>query len=250
MYLSTEMLDRIAIVKLDRDVTNAIHGELLNNLSTTMKSLASDGNVQGVVLTSANDKFFSIGLDIPLLFGFDEAQFRSFYHQFNEVCVELLRFPKPLVAALRGHAIAGGYILGLCCDYRLIAEGRKLVGLNEIKLGVPVPYVADCMLRTLIGFSRARQVMDHGAFYEPYDARNINLVDEIYPAEDLVERTVKCVGQLAGNDLTAFAAIKLNRLEPVLADIEAHIDAQESQFVEMWFSDPTRKRLQDAIKKF
>ncbi|MGD8603583.1 MAG: enoyl-CoA hydratase/isomerase family protein, partial [Anaerolineales bacterium] len=141
MHLSTESIDRMAVVRLDRAVTNAINGEMVEDLSNTLKSLASDENVKGVVLTSANDKFFSIGLDIPLLFDLDVDQFRSFYHSFNQVCVEMLRFPKPLVAALSGHAIAGGYILAVCCDYRLIAEGRKLVGLNEIKLGVPVPYV-------------------------------------------------------------------------------------------------------------
>jgi enoyl-CoA hydratase/carnithine racemase len=250
MHLSIESLDRIAIVKLDRAVTNAIDGEMLDDLSATMNSLALDEKVQGVVLTSSNDKFFSIGLDIPLLFEFDVDQFQSFYRHFNQVCVELLRFPKPLVAALSGHAIAGGYIFALCCDYRLIAEGRKLVGLNEIKLGVPVPYVADSMLRTLIGFSKARQVMDQGVFYEPYDARQIGLVDEIYPAEDLVERTVKCVGGLTENDPRAFTAIKLNRLEPVLADIDSHIESQEALFVDMWFSNETRIRLKEAIKKF
>jgi enoyl-CoA hydratase/carnithine racemase len=250
MHLSIERLDRIATVKLDRAVTNAINLEMVADLSTTMKSLAEDESVRGVVLTSANDKFFSIGLDIPLLFEFDEDQFRDFYHRYNQVCVEVLRFPKPLVAALSGHAIDGGYILALCCDYRLIAEGRKLVGLNEIKLGVPVPYVADTMLRTLIGFGRARQVMDQGVFFEPYDARNLGLVDEIYPAEDLIERTIKCVNQLSENDLHAFAAIKLNRLEPVLSDIESHIQDQEALFVDMWFSDQTRDRLKEAIKKF
>lgn len=250
MHLSTESLDHIAIVRLDRAVTNAIDGAMLDELSTTMKTLAEDVNVQGVVLTSANDKFFSIGLDIPLLFDFDVDQFRSFYHTFNQVCVGLLRFPKPLVAALSGHAIAGGYILALCCDYRLIAEGRKLVGLNEIKLGLPVPYVADRMLHALIGFGKARQVMDQGGFFEPYDARTLGLVDEIYPAEDLFERTVKCVGQLGEHDPHAFAAIKLNRLAPVLADIETRIKGQEDLFVDLWFSDQTRKRLQEAIKKF
>jgi enoyl-CoA hydratase/carnithine racemase len=250
MHISTEALDRVAIVKLDRAVTNAIDGEMVADLQTTLNSLRTDDDVRGVVLTGSNDKFFSIGLDIPVLFEFDVNEFRSFYRSFNQVCVEMLRFPKPLVAAISGHAIAGGLILALCCDYRLIAEGRKLVGLNEIKLGVPVPYVADCMLRTLIGFGKAREVMDHGTFYEPYDARQLGLVDEIYPAEDLVERTIKCVGQLAEYDSSAFSAIKQNRLEPVLTDIEAHIDNQETLFVDLWFSKETRKRLKEAIKKF
>jgi len=92
--------------------------------------------------------------------------------------------------------------------------------------------------------------MDSGAFYEPYDARNLGMVDEIYPSEDIIDRTVKCVAQLAQNDLRAFGAIKLNRLEPVLSDIEKHVEAQEALFVEMWFSKETRERLREAKEKF
>jgi enoyl-CoA hydratase/carnithine racemase len=250
MHISVETLDRIAIVKLDRAVTNAIDKKMVADLSGAIKTLEEDDGIHGVVLTGANDKFFSIGLDIPMLFEFQEREFKSFYHSFNQLCSQLLRFPKPMVAAIGGHAIAGGYILTLCCDYRLIAEGRKLIGLNEIKLGLPVPYIADCMLRTLIGFGKARQVMDSGAFYEPYDARTMGMVDEIYPAEDLLDRAVKCVAQLAQNDLRAFGAIKLNRLEPVLADIESRVDTQEALFVEMWFSEKTRERLVEAKEKF
>jgi enoyl-CoA hydratase/carnithine racemase len=76
----------------------------------------------------------------------------------DSMCLEMLTISKPLVAGIAGHAIAGGCILSLCCDYRFISEGRKLIGLNEIKLGVPVPYVADCILRKLIGHRLARDV--------------------------------------------------------------------------------------------
>lgn len=74
----------------------------------------------------------------------------------------LYTLPKPVVAAITGHAIAGGCILALCCDYRFISEGRKLMGLNEVKLGVPVPYLADRVLHALVGTRYAREIIESG----------------------------------------------------------------------------------------
>ena len=99
---------------------------------------------------------------------------------------KLFTFPKPTAAAISGHAIAGGCILTLCCDYRYIAEGRKLMGLNEIKLGVPVPYVADCILRSLVGFRHAREIMESGDFYQPETSFQKGLVDAVLPLENVL----------------------------------------------------------------
>jgi len=167
-FVTIEHQNQVAILKLNQGVTNAINGDLVQALDSALKSQAADPAVRGMVLTSSNNKFFSIGLDIPNLFALDEKDFRSFYQSFNRMCLSMLTTSKPLVVGITGHAIAGGCILSLCCDYRFISEGRKLIGLNEIKLGVPVPYVADCILRKLIGHRLARDVMDSGGFLDGY----------------------------------------------------------------------------------
>ncbi|MEE8391251.1 MAG: enoyl-CoA hydratase/isomerase family protein [Anaerolineae bacterium] len=136
--LYTEYRDRVAIVKLNRPVTNALNLQLVDELTETLQNVRHDANVHSLVLGSSNEKFFSIGFDIPQLFELDRESFTKFYQAFNRVCLDLYTLPKPTVAAIPGHAIAGGCILALCCDYRLIAQGRKLMGLNEIKLGVPI----------------------------------------------------------------------------------------------------------------
>ena len=73
--------------------------------------------------------------------------------------------------------------MALCCDYRFIAEGRKLMGLNEVKLGVPVPYLGDCILRHLVGARHARDIMDTGDFYHPEVLLQMGMVDQALPLE-------------------------------------------------------------------
>lgn len=146
-----EYRDRVAILKLNRGIINALNLQLVNQLAENLQKVRDDSDVHSLVLCSSNEKFFSIGFDIPELFKLTRKDFRVFYQAFNRVCMDLYTLPKPTIAAITGHAIAGGCILALCCDYRFIAEGRKLMGLNEIKLGIPVPYPGDCILRHVAG---------------------------------------------------------------------------------------------------
>jgi enoyl-CoA hydratase/carnithine racemase len=158
--------------------------------------------------------------------------------------------PKPTVAAIAGHAIAGGCILALCCDYRVIGDGRKLMGLNEIKLGVPVPYVADRILRDLVGGRHARQVVESGDFYRPEEALSLGLVDQVCPAEQVLSQAIDRASQLGSSSPEAFAMIKRNRVERLEAEILARLEDKEGLFVERWYSEEARARLREAMEKF
>jgi enoyl-CoA hydratase/carnithine racemase len=161
--ISLDRQENVAVLKLDRSTTNAINLGLVETLSAALQEVKHDTKARSLVLTSANNKFFSIGFDIPDLYDLDRPEFETFYREFNALCMDLYTLPKPVMACLNGHAIAGGCILALCCDYRLIAGGKKLIGLNEVKLGVPVPYLADCILRELVGASLAGGTGGSGA---------------------------------------------------------------------------------------
>jgi enoyl-CoA hydratase/carnithine racemase len=245
-----EHRDSVAIIKLQRRVTNPLDRQLVGQLSTMIHRVGGDPAVRGVVLGSANDKFFSIGFDIPQLFELSRPQFTAYYQAFNRVCLDLSAMPKPTVAAITGHAIAGGCILALCCDYRMIADGRKLMGLNEVKLGVPVPYVADCILRDLVGGRHARQIVESGDFYGPEESLSLGLVDQVCPADQVLSRAVDRASLLGSSPPEAFAMIKRNRVERLEAEILARLADKEQLFVERWYSEETRARLQEAMAKF
>jgi enoyl-CoA hydratase/carnithine racemase len=242
--------DTVDVVKLDRGVTNALSLQLVREIAEALQAVKSDPSARGLVLTSSNEKFFSIGFDIPQLFELSREDFTVFYRAINRTCIDLFTLPKPTVAAIGGHAIAGGCILALCCDYRIIADGHKLMGLNEIKLGVSVPYPADCILRSLVGVRGARDIMESGEFYPPEELLEIGMVDQVLPLTEVLPRAIEKAKLLGSMPQEAYRMIKGNRTEIVEAEILARLEEKEDSFMDCWFSDEARKRLKEAMEKF
>ncbi len=248
--IGVEYHNRIAVLKLDRDVTNAINLELVAELDRTLHKVKQDSNLHSLVLTSSNEKFFSIGFDIPQLFKLSRNDFKVFYQAFNRLCMNLYTLPKMTIAAITGHAVAGGCILALCCDYRYIAEGKKKMGLNEIKLGVPVPYLADCILNQIVGFRNAREIMDTGEFYLPDELVQLGMVDRILPLEQVLTKAIEKAQSMDEVSLGAFTMIKRTRVEMVELQVLAKQEEKEKIFLDSWYSDEARTRLKEAMGKF
>ncbi len=248
--IKAEHRDNVAVLKLNRGVTNALNLRLVNQLAENLQEVRDNSDLCSLVLGGSNDKFFSIGFDIPELFELSRKEFRVFYQAFNRVCMDLYTLPKPTIAALTGHAIAGGCILALCCDYRFIAEGRRLMGLNEVKLGIPVPYPGDCLLRHLVGPRNAREIMGCGEFYHPEDSLQLGMVDQVLLLEQVLPRAIEKAELLGALPQKAFAMIKRNRVEVVKAQVQRHLSKREQIFIDCWFSDEARELLIDAMKKF
>ncbi len=248
--IEIEQFDAVVLAKLNHGITNAIDLQLVHELTQTIERVKSDPTIRALVLASANEKFFSIGFDLPQLFASSQEDFQRFFRAFNQMCLDLYTLPKPTVAALNGHAVAGGCILALCCDYRLIGQGRKRMGLNEIKLGVPVPYLADCCLRALVGFRQARDVIESGEFYLSEAAVRIGMADEALPDEKVVELAVEKGKQLGGLPAAAYAQVKRNRVEGIQAEVQARGEEKERFFVESWCSEEVRALLRSAMEKF
>ncbi len=247
--ISVEHRERIAVLKLARSVTNALNQQHVTELAEAIHRVKTDPEVRGMVLTSANEKIFSLGFDIPWLYEADQDQVGRFFRFFNETCLTLYTLPKPTLAAINGHAVAGGCILALCCDYRYMVEGRKWMGLNEIKLGVPVPYLPDCILRELVGVKTARDIMDTGEFYPAEKLVQMGVVDEVIAQQEVLSRAVSKAAELAVMP-QAFALIKQNRVENIEAQVLARGEQKTAAFLKAWFAEDTRERLKEAIKKF
>jgi len=248
--ITVDYRDDVAVVRLSRSVTNALNLELVNQLRDTLERIEHDPNVCGLVLGTSSDKFFSIGFDIPQLFDLTRKEFEIFYWAINQTCFDLYTMPKPTVAALTGHAIAGGCILALCCDDRFIADGRKLMGLNEIKLGVPVPYVADRVLQDLVGVQKAREIIDGGEFYATEASLRMGMVDQVLPPEQVMARSIEKVKLTGVSDREAFAQTKRVRVVAIEAPVLARQEEETQLFMERWYSDEARERLREAMEKF
>jgi enoyl-CoA hydratase/carnithine racemase len=240
----------VTVLRMTNGVTNPINLDFVKEISDNLKTLKEDSSVEGVVLTGNNDKFFSIGFDLPTLYKQEKNEIRTFYVAYNRLSLLLYTYPKPTVAALTGHAIAGGCILALCCDYRVIGSGRKLMGLNEIKLGLPVPYPGDIILKEIIGTRYAQMIMEMGEFYGPEELMQMGMVNQIEKQKMVLDKAIEQAKLLGDYPNQAFSMIKRNRVDRVKELILKDLDEKENYFLKCWFSDETRKLLKEAKKKF
>jgi len=248
--LHLEHQDGVAVVRLSHGVTNAINLPLVDELAGVVRQVKRDVQMRGLVLGSANDRFFSIGLNLPELYDLPSGEIAAFFRAFSQACLDLYILPKPTVAAITGHALAGGCIVALCCDYRYIAEGRKLMGLNEVQLGLSVPYLADCILRHLVGIRHAREITDTGALFPPEESLRRGLVDRVLPLEEVLPQAIEKGRELGALPPGAFAAIKRNRVAPIEAEVLAHREERDQVLGDLWHTDETRTRLKAALERF
>lgn len=248
--IQIEHLDGIVLLKLNRGVTNPLNLALVQEISGAVQDARENPDIRGLVLTSVGDKFFSIGFDIPELLSVTREEFGVFYRTFNQLSLDLYTLSIPTAAAITGHAVAGGCILALCCDHRAIAEGHKLMGLNEVKLGVPVPYPGDSILRQLVSPQFAREILLKGEFYEPEQSLRMGMVDEVIPRGQVLSRSIERVRSLGSLPRKGFRAIKENRTGPVAAEIRASLEEKEESFMRCWHSVEAQELLQEASMKF
>ncbi len=249
-FIHLEQQEGVALLELDRGVINALNLQVLQELNEALRGVRDDSQVCGLVLASANHKFFSIGFDLPELYPLPSQEFAAFFHTYNLLCLDLYTFPKPTVTAITGHATAGGCILALCTDYRFIAEGRRLMGMNEIKLGVPITYLVDCLLRQLLGERQARDLVYSGELYPPQEALQMGMVDRVFPPEEVVSAAVKKAKDLGKMPGDAFAADKRLRVRAIKTQVLSYLEEEERLFLEQWYSPEARQRLKDAVEKF
>jgi len=238
---------KVAVLRLENGVTNAIGPQLLQEVADAVASACK--NFKGLVL-AGGQKFFSIGLDLPQLLSFDRTQMDTFWGTLNQVLLTLYTCPLPTACAISGHATAGGAILAMTCDFRMAAAGRTLMGFNEINIGLPVPYLADLMLRQLVGDRAATQMLYSGEFLDPPAARAIGLVETIADKKDVESRALEKVSALASKSQPAFAMIKQTRVESICAKYRENGRASKNDFLACWFRAPVQKLLRQAAEKF
>lgn len=237
----------IGVLRLANGITNAIGSALIGDLTDALGEVRS--RFRGCVL-AGGDKFFSIGLDLPALLELDRASMSRFWDSFDQLVLDLLTMPLPAAAAIEGHATAGGTILALTADYRFISRGRRLMGLNEVNIGVPVPYLAGLMLRRLVDDRSATEMLYRGELMEPAAAHRIGLVDGICEPGEAVAAAVKAIEPLADKPSAALRIIKENRIGGIRDKFEKRREAKKEQMLDCWFRPEVQEMLQRASAKF
>jgi enoyl-CoA hydratase/carnithine racemase len=242
-----ETHEKVALLRLANGVTNAIGPVLVTELAALLSRIKAD--FRGCVLAGGT-KFFSIGLALPELIHLDRREMSRFWDAFDQLVLDLYCLPMPTAAAITGHATAGGTILALSADYRLIATGRKLMGLNEINIGVPVPYLAALMLERLVGARTARDLQFKGDLIGPETALGLGLVDKTAPAAEIETLAIDAVHVLAEKPRAAFGLIKRGRADAVRRRFEGVRAEKKEEMLDCWFTPSVHRLLCRAADKF
>lgn len=240
-HITLAMADGIATVTLQRGKVNAIDLALAQELTECFTRLGGDPACRGIILTGRGS-FFSFGFDVPALYDHTPEQYTAFLTAFSATQRAIFACPKPVVAAINGHAVAGGCMLVNACDARLMAIGKAKYSLNEITFGAGLFAGAVEMLRYLAGSATAQKVAYGGAMYGGEEALAVGLVDRLCPPEALPAQAAALATELSHGNLDAFAMIKAQLHAPVLAAMDAREAVSIATFVKIWYSEATRRQ--------
>lgn len=202
-----EKHDGVAVLRLAHGKVSALDRELCGALSATLRALALDDDVPALVLTGTGSAF-SAGVDLRRVLDGGADYVREFLPALDEVLEAAYAFPKPLVAALNGHAIAGGFVLAAAADARVMADGAGRLGAPELAVGVPFPWIALAVLRNALPPHVLPGVVLESRVYGASEALAAGLIDEIVASDALLPRACARAAGMARGSPAAFASAK------------------------------------------
>lgn len=241
-HLELDHAGGVAVVEMGRGKVNAIEQTMVMELRSLLDRLRDDAETHSLVLTGRG-KFFSFGFDVPHLYDLSKEEFAVFLTAFTDLYTALYMFPKPVVAAVNGHAIAGGCMLAIACDRRVMVEGKAKIALNEVTFGSLVFAGSVEILRRLAGQTNAEEILMTGKLYTPQEALDLGLVDKVAVADELIPQAIDEARRLGEGDPKAFAGIKRLLRDPVIEEMRRLESRSIREFVEQWYSPSTRELL-------
>jgi len=205
----------VARVVMHRKGNNSIAEELMQELAGAFTELGADPAVRAVILASEYEKYFSVGADLTALAVIDRDapdaadQITAFMNRLNAHYAAIEACPKPVIAAINGHALGGGSELALCCDYRVMVEdGRSRIGQTESALGIIPGAGGTQRLPRLIGKARAMRYLIESTRLSAKEAEAVGWVDQAVAPDDFQDAVAALAGKLARSATLAIAMIK------------------------------------------
>lgn len=231
----------VAILRMEHGKAQALDTELLEQLSDALHHTEADPGCHGIVLMGTGT-IFSAGVDLHRVLDGGAAYLDGFLGDLRRAFKQLFAFPKPAVAAINGHAIAGGCVIACACDHRLMAKGAGTIGVPELKVGVPFPGVAIEILRCAVP-RHLTELIYFGKTYGVDDAERLEVIHEAVDADTLLPRAVEIAAQLGSTAPDRFRLAKRQLRAPSLAIIEEHERASDPEVFRAWKEPATRKAI-------
>lgn len=238
---------RVRELKLARPPANALSADLVERL---IQALAASGDEAGAVVVSGLPGMFSAGLDVPQLLQFERSDISRFWQIFLRLLKTIAHMPVPTVFAMTGHAPAGGIVMALFGDYRIMPEGEFKTGLNEVQVGLAVSSPIHLALVRAVGPQTAERILVSGELMNSASALKIGLIDELAEDSDrVVKRAIEWCDQHLALPQSAMAVTR----DMARADLKGFFDDSSElgveKFVDLWFSSDTQATLKALVER-
>ena len=243
-------LEKVAdavVLRMQAGKANAIGPAWLARMETLLDE-ALAARPRALVITGYQG-FFSAGLDLPSLDTLGEEQMGSFVLAFSRTMLRVFELPLPVVAAVNGHAIAGGCVLALQCDVRVGARAEFRMGLNEVQLGIALPAVVLETLRGQVAPQSLLPIALEGRLFTPEEATSLGLLHELVPPDRLEQRATERALELGALPLDAFAAVKRAIRAPIAQRARDLMTQDAAHWAGTWSSEEGRARRRQAIER-
>ena len=236
----------VRVLRLARPPASALNSPFLLEIEDRLNTLAGDPDLKALILTGTG-KVLSAGLDLKEAVGFSDQDQTDIVDALNRAYAALYGFPKPVVAAINGHAIAGGFFFVLGADYR-IAATESTFGLTEVRVGVTFPVVALEMAKAELSATMSRRFLLSGLNIKADEARDHKVIDEIVGRDTVLSRAVEVARDYAKIPPIAYADVKRQLRSEVLIKARAAIDGREDPALQGWFTEETRSTAAALLK--
>jgi enoyl-CoA hydratase len=244
--IDVTMRGRIAVMTLQHGKANALDTELCNELIRRFGDLRSAADA---VVITGQGRIFCAGVDLKRALDHGASYLREFLPALSRAFDTVFFHPRPLVAALNGHAIAGGCVLACAADRRFMARDSGRIGVTELLVGVPFPGIAFEIMRHAAAPQFFEDIVFSGATYEAEPARERGLVHEIVAPEALIDRACAEAERLAALSPAAFALTKVQSRRPAQDRLQRDGTSVDAAVREIWLSADTITRMRDYVER-
>jgi len=241
-----EIKDGVGTLRLAGPRGNAMNETLIADLSSAIRTVGGESSVKVVLLASAHPRLFCPGLDLVSLSERKRSELGAFMLDFSTALTDLFALRKPVVAAVNGAAVAGGCLLALTADWRVLRRGAAM-GLNEVKVGVPLPWSAVMLLKTAVPNFGHTAVALLGRNFENEAASAVGLANEVAETEAFDAVVAERLAEFADKDAFAFGVTKAYLRGATVASMREREVGLLDEFLDGWFSDSTQGRIAKAV---
>jgi enoyl-CoA hydratase len=237
--IEIQPLDQVVRLSLQHGKVNAMDLEFCQLLTAQLTELADDAGCRGAIL-AGNERAFSAGIDLKRLVMESPDYVDEFFPALTGLFYQAIVFPKPLIVAISGHALAGGCVLASTGDYRLIRPDAK-IGMPELRVGLSLPAEGIETFRFVLGANYFQRVVTSGKSFQNQEAVLAGLADEFCPSDRLLEQAEKYAQQYARIPADVFAITKSQIRQPLLERIEKNRSSYSERVQAMWKSPEIRE---------